>query len=89
MSRKTAPRVQGQLLQILDASSAGSRQVHDADIVPTMIAHDIRKLLTHNVGDFQRCTAWIKEEKARHVIRKAHTRCAGMRLRYFAQPTED
>ena len=32
----------------------GGRQVHDANIVATMLAHGERRLLTFNVADFRR-----------------------------------
>ena len=33
---------------------AGGRQIHDANIVATMLAHGERRLLTFNVSDFRR-----------------------------------
>jgi hypothetical protein len=38
---------------------AAGRQIHDANIVATMQAHGIRRLLTHNGSDFQRYSAHI------------------------------
>ena len=32
----------------------GGKQVHDANIVATMLAHGERRLLTLNTGDFRR-----------------------------------
>ena len=32
----------------------GGRQIHDANIVATMLAHGERRLMTFNVGDFRR-----------------------------------
>ena len=32
----------------------GGKQVHDANIVATMLAHGERRLLTFNVNDFRR-----------------------------------
>lgn len=43
-----------QLLQLLSQIPCGGKQVHDANIVATMLAHGIPNLLTHNVVDFQR-----------------------------------
>ena len=37
----------------------GGRQVHDANIVATMLAHRETRLLTFNVGDFERFAALI------------------------------
>lgn len=36
------------------------KQVHDANIVATMLVHDIQSILTHNVGDFKRYEGLIK-----------------------------
>jgi predicted nucleic acid-binding protein len=47
------------LLSLLTAVPCGGKQVHDANIVATMLAHGIPKLLTHNVGDFTRFSAHI------------------------------
>ena len=46
--------VTGHLLQLLDQIPAAGKQVHDANIVATMLAHGIRHLLTFNVADFRR-----------------------------------
>lgn len=40
----------------------GGKQVHDANIVATMMAFDITSLLTHNHGDFERYAAFITTE---------------------------
>jgi len=42
------------LLQLLTAHGIGGKRVHDANIVATMMAYGIPKLLTHNVADFER-----------------------------------
>jgi predicted nucleic acid-binding protein len=34
--------------------AAGGRQIHDANIVATMLAYGERRLLTLNAGDFRR-----------------------------------
>ena len=34
--------------------AVGGRQIHDANIVATMLAHGERRLLTFNAGDFRR-----------------------------------
>jgi predicted nucleic acid-binding protein len=54
------PAVTAALITILTTVACGGKQVYDANIVATMIAHGIRKILTHNVGDFQRFSAWIE-----------------------------
>jgi predicted nucleic acid-binding protein len=38
------------------------RQVHDANIVATMLANGITRLLTFNVADFRRFAALISVE---------------------------
>jgi len=43
---------------VRDVPTAGKR-IHDANIVATMIAHDIHHLLTHNLTDFEQFTAQI------------------------------
>ena len=32
----------------------GGKQIHDANIAATMLAHDIPRILTNNVADFRR-----------------------------------
>jgi predicted nucleic acid-binding protein len=48
------------LIAILQSVPCGGKQVHDANIVATMLAHGVRRLLTHNVRDFQRFTSLIE-----------------------------
>jgi len=55
----------GQLMwdQLMDLSrlySFGGRQVHDANVVATMLAHGERRLLTFNEADFRRFTPLIE-----------------------------
>jgi predicted nucleic acid-binding protein len=40
--------------------SFGGRQVHDANVVATMLAHGERRLLTFNEADFRRFTPLIE-----------------------------
>lgn len=42
------------LLGLLEQRSGAGRQVHDANIVATMLAQGVRKLLTFNAADFRR-----------------------------------
>ena len=42
------------LLWLLATQSSAGKQVHDANLVATMLTHNIKRLLTFNVGDFQR-----------------------------------
>jgi len=48
------PAVTAHLLSLLASVSCGGKQVHDANVVATMLAHGIPSLLTHNVADFSR-----------------------------------
>jgi len=43
-----------ELLQLLAQVTVGGKQVHDANIVATMLAYRIPRLLTNNVCDFTR-----------------------------------
>lgn len=43
-----------QLLALVKAYPVGGKQIHDANIVATMLVHDIDRLLTLNTADFQR-----------------------------------
>lgn len=47
-------QVTGRLVELIQEPGARGRQVHDANIVATMLAHGIGALLTHNVRDFRR-----------------------------------
>lgn len=47
------------LLNLLGAITCAGKQIHDANIVATMLAHSIPKLLTHNVADFKRFAGHI------------------------------
>lgn len=53
------PAVTLHLLDLLLAVSCAGKQVHDANIVATMLAHAIPKLITHNVADFNRFSGYI------------------------------
>src|SRR5205807_1803034 len=53
------PGVTAQLLQLLAAVPIGGKQVHDANIVATMLHHVVPKLLTHNTADFARFASYI------------------------------
>jgi len=46
--------VTARLLDLLQRTPVGGRQVHDANIVATMLTHGVTRLLTENVKDFQR-----------------------------------
>ena len=51
------------LLTLLDKHQCGGKQVHDANIVATMLCYDIRHLLTANVSDFKRFDSIIEIEE--------------------------
>jgi predicted nucleic acid-binding protein len=46
--------VTGQLLELMGNYPIGGKQVHDANIVSTMLVYGIPCLLTHNTKDFER-----------------------------------
>jgi predicted nucleic acid-binding protein len=48
------PAVTRELAALCRAVPLGGRQVHDANIVATMLAHGERRLLTFNLADFAR-----------------------------------
>jgi predicted nucleic acid-binding protein len=54
--------VTAHLLAVLAAFPVGGKQVHDANIVATMQAYGIARLLTHNVADFARFAPVITVE---------------------------
>jgi predicted nucleic acid-binding protein len=56
------PDTRAQLLTLLTAYPVAGRQVHDANIVATMLANGITRLLTFNVADFRRFAALISVE---------------------------
>ena len=56
------PSVSEKLLQLLADFKVGGKQIHDANIVATMLAYDIPCLLTHNVKDFKRFESIIEIE---------------------------
>jgi predicted nucleic acid-binding protein len=48
------PAITAELLQLLGTITSLGKQIHDANIVATMLAHGVPNLLTHNVNDFVR-----------------------------------
>lgn len=54
------PQVTAHLLNLLSTISCAGKQIHDANIVATMLAHGLPKLLTHNVSDFARFAGQIQ-----------------------------
>ncbi|BAY76832.1 hypothetical protein NIES25_32900 [Nostoc linckia NIES-25] len=47
------------LLTLMEEIPSGGKQVHDANIVATMLVYGIPQLLTHNTGDFARFSGLI------------------------------
>jgi predicted nucleic acid-binding protein len=56
------PVVTASLLALLGSVAVGGKQVHDANIVATMQAQGLRRLLTHNTADFARFGTLIQVE---------------------------
>lgn len=52
--------VADQLLALIEQSDVAGKQIHDANIVATMLVHGIQTLLTHNVADFKRFAGRIQ-----------------------------
>ncbi len=51
--------VTARLLELVERFEVHGKQVHDANIVATMLAHGITHLLTHNVRDFERYSSVV------------------------------
>ena len=49
-----------QLLELVSQFDVKGKQVHDANVVATMLIHGVRRLLTHNVADFERFATLIE-----------------------------
>jgi predicted nucleic acid-binding protein len=54
------PRVWDELMALTRSFSFGGKQIHDANIVATVLAHDETRLLTFNGADFQRFASLIE-----------------------------
>jgi predicted nucleic acid-binding protein len=54
------PAVWDKLVELCHRVAFGGRQVHDANIVATMLAHSENRLLTFNDADFRRFDALIE-----------------------------
>jgi predicted nucleic acid-binding protein len=53
------PAVTNNLLTLTETIPLLGKQVHDANIIATMQAYDISKLITHNTADFTRFSSLI------------------------------
>jgi len=54
------PEILDRLLILLKTVPTAGRQVHDANIVATMLTHGVTRLLTFNAADFRRFTPAIE-----------------------------
>jgi len=54
------PEVFECLLRLLSAHPGAGKQVHDANLVATMLAHGLGRLLTFNTADFRRFAKLIE-----------------------------
>lgn len=54
--------VTDRLLSLITTFGVAGRQIHDSNIVATMLAHGIQRLATFNVGDFRRFAGLIELE---------------------------
>lgn len=55
-----SPAVLSRLLELVRKVPVGGKQVHDTNIVATMLANDIEELLTNNIHDFERYRTYIR-----------------------------
>ena len=54
------PKVTEKLVSLLREIPSAGKQVHDANIVATMLAHNIPALITHNMSDYARYSGVIE-----------------------------
>ena len=52
-------RVTDRLLRLMEDVECGGKQVHDANIVATMLVHGVGTVITMNVGDFERFGSYV------------------------------
>jgi predicted nucleic acid-binding protein len=52
-------KVAGRLLGLLEDTGSRGRQVHDANLVATMLAHGVGTIVTINVADFARYEQYV------------------------------
>jgi predicted nucleic acid-binding protein len=57
-----SPAVTVRLLELIEQVAIGGRQIHDANIVATMLVYGVPRLLTANPSDFVRFAAAIAVE---------------------------
>lgn len=54
------PEVTNWLMPLCRQVPVGGKQIHDANILATMLTHGELRLLTFNVADFRRFVGWIE-----------------------------
>ena len=54
------PAVTEKLLELIEQTETSGKQIHDANIVATMLVHGVNELLTNNPGDFARYSGVIR-----------------------------
>ena len=55
-----APAVTEKLLELIEQTETSGKQIHDANIVATMLVNGVTELLTNNPGDFARYSGVIR-----------------------------
>lgn len=52
-------RVGDRLIRLMDDMECGGTQVHDANVVATMLVHGVGTVVTMNTDDFERFTSYV------------------------------
>ncbi len=60
VTAEDGPQVTTQLFSLLGSILCQGKQIHEANIVATMLVHGVLTLLTHNVADFTRFSGQIR-----------------------------
>jgi predicted nucleic acid-binding protein len=53
-------KVADRLLDLLDLVDCGGKQIHDANVVATMLVHGVDVIVTRNVADFARFSSFVR-----------------------------
>jgi len=53
------PGVTAKLIDLIQRVPVGGKQIHDANLIATMMAHGVSELMTANGPDFQRFSPWV------------------------------
>ena len=53
-------KVTDRLLDLLDIVDCGGKQIHDANLVATMLVHGVEVIVTSNVQDFARFSSFVR-----------------------------